>query len=464
MIEVVEELIGSVQDTETLNTSLDEVDTLVGELDSVGNVLKEQDINFYDYTGDLLYSYKRNDFLALTEMPSPIAHDKLVSQGWNWDLADAKTYVQRNGVLDIGEVYDVDNKGVIMGIILKNPDNLYVNVSATPRGNEEDDNVHEVYIDWGDGSEISIIPDGYSGDGHNYSAVGEYEIRAYASENTTFFVNFKQTKILKYVHIGSSFYIPNEYPFELEYQHFLEYITMPNYLFTNIITDTFKQCNDLKALIIPKGVEVINTSDRCDNLRHLILSNTITNISASSYPLMSRLCIPSSCKGCNLFIANYMDLYLPNNMEFLNLYFQNGSSNTINCPTIVSSYFSLYLIETFSDYLSLPETATIIEPEEGEEDPVLAVHLYNNYIGETLHIPSWITNIGKILYLYDYNLQKIYFTEHTQVPVLESSSDLTISRSCYIIVPDALYNEWCNATNWTPYAYRRQIKKASEMS
>lgn len=225
--------------------------------------------------------------------------------------------------------------------------------------------------------------------------------------------------------------------------------------------DAFENCRSLKQFIASKGFESIpDMYSMC--LIRLILSNTIIQLSASPAPF-SRICVPTSCRNCSLYNEHRTDLYFPNNMSDFYLS-SSGYTKGIKCPTIVSSNFELHLYQSFNDYLILPETATVIEPEEGEEEPMIPVTLYDSYIGKTLHIPSWVTNIGKILYLYDNNLTKIYFTEHTQVPILENRSNLTISSNCYIIVPDGLYNEWCSATNWTYFANRNRIKKASEMS
>ena len=59
------------------------------------------------------------------------------------------------------------------------------------------------------------------------------------------------------------------------------------------------------------------------------------------------------------------------------------------------------------------------------------------------------------------NLVTYDFSEVTSIPTLQSTSNL-VSNSYIdtIIVPDALYDVWIIATNWSTFASK--IKKASE--
>ena len=50
-------------------------------------------VNYYNYEGDLLYTYTPEEFLRLTTHPSQDSTDTLEGQGWNWTLADAKDFI-----------------------------------------------------------------------------------------------------------------------------------------------------------------------------------------------------------------------------------------------------------------------------------------------------------------------------------------------------------------------------------
>ena len=69
----------------------------------------DNDVNFYDYDGFRIYSYTAQEFLALESMPANPTHEGLTAQGWNWSLADAKTYVTDYGMLEIGQTYITDD-------------------------------------------------------------------------------------------------------------------------------------------------------------------------------------------------------------------------------------------------------------------------------------------------------------------------------------------------------------------
>ncbi len=68
--------------------------------------IEENDVNFYDYDGTILYSYSWAEFQALKEMPLLPSHEGLICEGWNWTLEDAK---QMNGWCEIGALYITDN-------------------------------------------------------------------------------------------------------------------------------------------------------------------------------------------------------------------------------------------------------------------------------------------------------------------------------------------------------------------
>ena len=81
-------------------------DTAISNIPSGGGgTVEEKDVNFYDYEGTLLYSYTAQEFQALDSMPENPTHEGLTSQGWNWTLEQAKSYVTNHGICDIGQMY-----------------------------------------------------------------------------------------------------------------------------------------------------------------------------------------------------------------------------------------------------------------------------------------------------------------------------------------------------------------------
>jgi hypothetical protein len=50
-------------------------------------------VAFYDCDGRILYTYTKEEFLALTEMP-PLPYRKgLICQEWNWDFDAAREHI-----------------------------------------------------------------------------------------------------------------------------------------------------------------------------------------------------------------------------------------------------------------------------------------------------------------------------------------------------------------------------------
>lgn len=74
------------------------------------------------------------------------------------------------------------------------------------------------------------------------------------------------------------------------------------------------------------------------------------------------------------------------------------------------------------------------------------------YIREVI-FGSGITQIGNSAFYGDESIQTLNFSTATIVPTLDHTNALyKIPSTCKIIVPDALYDEWIAATNWSTYA------------
>ena len=102
-------------------------DTAIANLPSGGGTIEpaEKDVNFYDYDGTRVYTYTKADFLQLEALPEAPAHDGLTSQGWNWTLSDAQTFVTTYNKLDIGPYY----------ITSDNATRIYIRLNDTNRLN-----------------------------------------------------------------------------------------------------------------------------------------------------------------------------------------------------------------------------------------------------------------------------------------------------------------------------------------
>lgn len=152
--------------TVSADATLDQYPALVDSIPSGGGGVEEKDVNFYDYDGTLVYSYTKQEFLALTEMPANPDHTDigLTAQGWNWSLADAKTAVQKLEFLDIGQMYLSSDTKIY--VELPNGINtfvLYFKVRTSP-----------VVINWGDGTADTCTTTSMTIYSHTYQSPGDY--------------------------------------------------------------------------------------------------------------------------------------------------------------------------------------------------------------------------------------------------------------------------------------------------
>lgn len=131
----------------------------------------DNDVILIDYDGTRVYSYSKEEFLALTEMPPNPAHKGLIGDGWNWTLAQAKEYVQKYTILIIGAHYITDD-GKTRFYITKSSDTdleSWITFGSGTTGT--------VDIDWGDGFiQTAAINKTQTTVKHTYASIGSYAI------------------------------------------------------------------------------------------------------------------------------------------------------------------------------------------------------------------------------------------------------------------------------------------------
>ena len=255
---------------------------------SGGGSVVQKDVNFYDYDGSIVASYSAADFANLAQLPANPAHTGLISQGWNWTLADAKTCVAAYGKLDVGQMYVTDDGKTRIYIRLEQGRlapyfGLAVNGTAT--------------IDWGDGSTASIV----AGDStstvintqHIYSAPGDYVIAVSVNGSAALLGTSNGSQILwknsqvanenrcyqnsiQRVELGAGISIGNN-AFRNCYS--LTSITLPNGV-TSIGDNIFYSCYSLTSITLPNGVTSIgdNIFYSCFSLTSITLPNGVTSI------------------------------------------------------------------------------------------------------------------------------------------------------------------------------------------
>lgn len=433
----------------------------------------EKDVNFYDYDGTLVHSYTKAEFLALTEMPSNPRHSGLTAQGWNWSLADAKTHVQSKNSLNIGQMY-ITSDGVTKLYIEVN--NLYFSrISLCYR----QDVKNGVTIDWGDGSSVETKTTVNSNINitHLYNSVGNYVIKLTPSSscnltigglaNTTTIlgsasnITQKWFNMLKKVELGERVILGTG---SFAWSKELETINMPNNVALG--TYTFYNCYKLKFITIPNNSYITSIPNYCfyycSNLLHISLNKYITSIRQYSFYrcALKNIDMPNSINTLdkNSFRDNTnLDMIDLSNVTSIGQYALQGCENLTdivmpNNLTIINS--TAFGTCSKLEVIELPDNVTSVEQNAFQ----------NGYSLTYIKMPSKLTNIGNgafqncFVCYYD-------FSDAEQVPTLVNKNAIPVTNSynivTRIVVPDALYDDWIVATNWSDLAYN--IKKASEV-
>ena len=373
---------------------------------------------FYDYDGTVVESFTTAEALALTSLPENPSHAGLTAQGWNWSLADIKSYLTDypDAIVNVGQMYITDDGKTRIYITLDDPDYLspYLVIHAYNG---------QARIDWGDNTE----PDTTSGDNslkniqHFYDTIGNYVITiepinctiglfspsnqvpgllriksqsgAYAEMGSATY----SSKITK-IEIGS--YVLYIYSCAFNKMPNLKSITIPNNV-TGIDTYAFNNCYTLQSVTIPDGVTFIgnNAFNYCYSLSSVTIPDSVTNISnyafASCYALQS-ITIPDSVTSI-------------------------GSSMFQNC----------YLLQS----VTIPDSVTSIGNYAFQ----------SCYSLQSVTIPDSVTSIGSYAFNYCYSLQSVIIPDG--VITINSSA----FQGCYslqsVTIPDSV-------TNITNYAFQ----------
>ena len=441
---------------------------------SVGD-LREKDVNFYDYDGTLTNSYTKADFLALESLPDNPTHSGLTSQGWNWSLSDAKTYVTNYGKLNIGQMYITDNGATRIYIHLEEGRTspycgFAVNGTAT--------------IAWGDGTTSTVTGTNnwtVINTQHNYSQPGDYVISISSSSTIQLYGSNQYGSYVLWNNIDnvSGYYSTSNNI----YQNSIRKVELGNALF---YSSAFCNCYLLSSITIPRGVTSIDERAfyQCVSLSSVTIPSTsdrIGNIAFAACYSLSSVIIPNS--------VNYMDndafegctalssITLPSELTAIRPYMFYGcrSLSSVTIPSSITSTFNYIFEDCLSlSSITLPNSITSLGAGALRRCKALSqVTIPNNMSSipnmlfsecsslSSVTIPSSITSIGSDAFNCCYSVAYYDFSNHISIPTLSNINAFNeIPSDCKIIVPDSLYEDWIVANNWSTYA--SYIIKASE--
>ena len=346
------------------------------------------DVNFFDYNGTILYSYTKEQFLALSTMPELPTREGLICQGWNYRMGEAKSHVTNYGNLNIGASY-ITNNGETR---------LYIRISAKGRMSVPlywSQTLSEgVGINWGDGSDTQTI----TGTGsktaiHTYVEPGDYVIRLMVRGNCTLELGG-----------GSSYCVMGSISSSKVYCNMLQKVEIGNKV-TSISNSAFYNCYSLESITIPIGVTSISNSAfyNCYSLESITIPINVTSLGSSAfyncYSLAS-VAIPISVTSLAAFMF-------------------------YNCYSLAS--------------VAIPQSVTTIYSSA----------FYNCYSLASIAIPQSVASISNGAFSNCTGMAVYDFTKHTSVPTLASTSNfVNIPSDCVIKVPASMLNDWKSATNW----------------
>ena len=179
-----------------------------------------------------------------------------------------------------------------------------------------------------------------------------------------------------------------------------------------------------------------NTGDGIRNLTDIVVTEGVTSLIYGAY----RHCTITSIK-------------LPSSLTTLEDYAFNSINKLkeLNIPDSVTSIGSYCFQASKIPVINLPRNLTTLKNSAFESFQT----------NSPMIVPPTLTSIPTNAWAYINGVPYYSFFEHTTVPTLANTTAMGRNTDTTpIYVPDALYDEWINATNWSALASR--IVKASD--
>ena len=458
---------------------------------SGGGSVAQKDVNFYDYDGSIVVSYSAEDFANLTVMPNNPVHTGLTPQGWNWTLADAKTYVAAYGKLDVGQMYVTDDGKTHIYIRLEQGRlapyfGLAVNGTAT--------------IDWGDGSEDSTVTGSSTSTvintQHIYSTPGDYVITVSVNGNAALLGTSNGSQILwknsqsngsrcyqnsiQRVELGAGISI-DDYAFG--YCYSLTSITLPSnvtsigdYVFyncysltsitlpssvTSIGNDAFEYCSSLTSITLPSSVTSISdyVFYNCYSLTSITLPSSVTSIGNDAFEhcySLTSITLPSNVTSISKKAFEHCysltSITLPSSVTSIgkNAFYNCCSLTSITLPSNLTSISDYVFYNCYSlTSITLPSSVTSISDYA----------FRYCYSLTSITLPSSVTSIGNYAFYGCVGLGEIHFKPSTPPTVSASNAFTNIPTDCIIYVPTGKLTTYTSASNYpssSTYTYREE--------
>ena len=451
-----------------------------------GTVATGNDVVFYDYDGTIVASYSASAFAQLSQLPANPTHTGLVAQGWNWSLANAKTFVTAhpNDQLNIGQMYITESGNTEIDVVMQEG-RLEPILTITVKGT--------ITVDWGD----ETTPDTVTGTSlstrqavsHTYAQAGTYTISISAEENNRYGFsgsnqytllrkntiedeNRTYTNTIQHIRIGSNTEIKN---YAFYNCHSLMNITIPNSV-TSIGSNAFLNCYSITSVTIPDTITSIGSGmlQYCYSLASITIPNGVTSIgNYAFYGCCSLTSITTPDTATNF--GNYVfhscysltDVTIPDDMTSIGTgmftYCESLSSVTIpDSTTSIGNQafqycYSLTNIIILGRVTSIGDQAfqtcyslsNIIIPDSVTSIGKQAFNSCRSLASIT--IPDSVTSIGDNAFKNCYGVAE-YHILPTNPPTAGTTLFDGIVSDCIIYVPAASLEAYKTAENWSNYA------------
>ena len=390
-----------------------------------GGGAEENDVMFYDYDGTVLYSYSAADFANLDAMPNIPAHEGLTAQGWNWTLADAKTYVQANGYLDIGALYYVADYAT--RIVVETPcPNVTATTSISINGT--------VGFTYDDEPEVEYTGTSISSEQHKE--------HTFAEAGTHVITIRKKTDATQYGFSGNS--------------------TQGSHLFyshTGVNNKDLVYLSMVRSVVIGQGCELQRYAFcHLHWMKTLILSEGATFKSGESgifenATALKCLIFPSTVTVLKDEISNMQGLETVSFHKTLTFassvtLFMNASPKRVIIPPSSTS------LQQFN-FRNIFYCQTIIIPEGIET--MGSNSMQAQYSVMRLTIPSTVTEIGSYAMTNLIGLKELH-VKPVAVPTLGTGALDNFPSDCIIYVPASAVEDYKTDANWSTYASQIQAE------
>lgn len=439
-------------------------------IESGGVVEKEyKDVNFFDYDGTILFSYTWEEAEQLTEMPTPPAnlHKGLLFEGWNYTLEEMKA---QGDYADIGALYMTDNGRTKLIGDYVGETTLYLKQSKP----------HGITIYWGDGTHDISGEDLTFYISHHYENPVSTTIELESVEGSDITLNATYL-LIKEINAGDNLILNQCFAgftkctklsmntgvrlgsVGLSGARLLYFVSSPKHKGGN----HYAQSSAIEGISLHPNISInSSTFNGVSSLRRLVIpatkDNTYDTSLTDKFPLALSLRMAKNSPNPPIKVEK-------NTIMLGDKVFKGCMASEI--PSYATSIGDNVFQDSYIGSISIPDSVTSIGASAfyGAKniEEIIAPNV-GGVLNQTFrNCPSLkkvvLGDIAKIEYYVFYyasTLQYVDLRRCSSVPILSDTGSFSSSGNYKIVVPDALYDEWIDATNWSSFA--RRIVKASE--